>query len=124
MARSRERHAQVFYFTHQPILPICQTLVFPYITEIIFFSSTGKTGPPRADGETFMAFWGQDARSARRAVQSLQLDEIRSVAHILLNKCLVPHLEWLSYQRDDVELTVRELPPTDVWPLLPRALQV
>ena len=39
-------------------------------------------------------------------------------------KCLVPHLEWLSYQRDDVELTVRELPPTDVWPLLPRALQV
>lgn len=87
-------------------------------------SSTAKKGPPRADGETFMAFWCQDARSARRAVQSLQLDEIRSVAHILLNKCLVPHLEWLSYQRDDVELTVRELPPTDVWPLLPRALQV
>ena len=31
---------QVFYFSHQPILPICQTLAFPYITETIFFSSS------------------------------------------------------------------------------------
>ena len=62
-----------------------------------FFSSTGKTGPPRADGETFMAFWGQDARSARRAVQSLQLDEIRSVAHILLNKVFFAHRTHFSH---------------------------
>ena len=44
-----------------------------------------------------MAFWGQDARSARRAVQSLQLDEIRSVAHILLNKVFFAHRTHFSH---------------------------
>lgn len=55
--------------------------------------------------------------------QALQLQKTRTAAHILLPRSLIPQLERIVYERNDLELTVRELPPRDVWLLLPAALQ-